>query len=125
MLKKYTLHCVQQLLDRVHNASDKQLVAIRDVHAKLMEKDYAGCSKCYAVYMCEQTANVLDFDLDTELGVPSSGSLVEMHQLIKDYAYTQLSPKLSTLAIPEWLTMLLAIPNFPEGRNCLHTKLSH
>ena len=112
VLKRYTRHSVQKLLDRVRTASEKQLVAIRDVHAELMKKGYAGGSKCHAVYMCEQAGRLLDFDLDKEVGIPSRGSRVEMHKLIKDFAYTQLSPKLSVLAIPEWRSMLQAAPLF-------------
>ena len=70
---------------------------------------YAGGSKCHAVYMVEKAAEVLQVDFvkmtKAEKDRQKRRTQTEMHGLLKDFAFCQLSPKLSTLFIPEYRAM--------------------
>ena len=106
-LQRYGLGQMQRLLEALRKASPKQLKAVRSRHAALFQRGYAGGSKCHAVWMTEQAASILQFSLIYKKRRLNEmrGSSMQMHILLADYAFWQLSPKLSTHAIPEWMSM--------------------
>ena len=71
---------------------------------------YAGDSKCHAVYMVEKAAEVLQVDLVNMKKNQKRRTKAETHSLLKDFAFCQLSPKLSYLFIPELRAMEEAVP---------------
>ena len=108
-LNRYSYDALKQITKAVRKASDRQLRCIREWHAGLLQMGYAGGSKCHAVYMVEKAAEVLQADFvkmtKAEKDRQKRRTQTEMHGLLKDFAFCQLSPKLSTLFIPEYRTM--------------------
>ena len=109
-LQRYGLAQLQELFDALRKASAQQLAAIRHHHKELSDRGYAGGSKCHAVWMTQQAAVALHLQLVPRKRTMKemTGTRQQMHALLADYAHWQLSPKLSSLAIPEWRSMQTA-----------------
>lgn len=93
---------LQKLMTALGDATEDQLVNMRQRHEKLMSQGYAGGSKCHAMFMVESAAMVLNVCLERCKTVATRGSRSEMVKLLEDMAHDQMSPNLSYLAIPEW-----------------------
>ena len=87
---------------------------------------YDGGSKCHTVYMVEKAAEVLQVDLvkmtKAEKDRQKRRTQTEMHGLLKDFASCQLSPKLSTLLIPEYRAMEAFAQPHPQCMCSDHSK---
>ena len=105
--KRFGLRQLQALMRKLRASQLEDLRPARADHADLMKRGYAGGSTCHAVYMTMRAAKAIDFDLRRvkKKDVTMSGSRGAMRQLLKDMAWSQCSPKLVSLAIPEWQAM--------------------
>ncbi|CAK0818067.1 unnamed protein product, partial [Prorocentrum cordatum] len=104
-VQKFGVRQLQELMVWLADATEEQLGGIRAYHGEIMESGYAGGSRCHAVYITEKAAAVVGYVLKKTNTPDTSADKPAMHALLLDMATHRLSPKITTLAIPEWLSM--------------------
>ena len=104
-VQKFGVQQLRELIVWVGEATEEQVRNIRAFHGEIMESGYAGGSRCHAAWMTEKAAKAVGYVLKKTTGLETSHDKATMHALLLDMATHRLSPKITTLAIPEWLSM--------------------
>ena len=76
-LQAYGRRQLQKLMTALGDATEDELINMRQRHEKLMSQGYAGGSKCHAMFMVESAAMVLNVCLERCKTVATRGSRSE------------------------------------------------